>query len=70
MKPTRMTRAQIEAAFAKHGLKMAQPDDPIYSEGPSITFSSHTQKQSQPRVTHSPYSDLQSDSDSVTPSDS
>jgi hypothetical protein len=58
----------VEALVAKHGLKMAPPDHPVYSEGPSITFSSRTQKQSGPRVIDLPYTDLPSDSDSAPPS--
>jgi len=33
-----ITREQAERVCAKHGLKMASPDSPIYKEPPSVRF--------------------------------
>ena len=46
MKQKLISRAEIDRVNAKFGIKRAPPDHPAYSEGPSITFSSRTQKQS------------------------
>ena len=45
-----ISRAEIDRVNAKYGIKRAEPNDPIYSEGPSITFSSRTPKRSEPKV--------------------
>lgn len=45
-----ISRAEIDRLNAKHGIKRAGPDHPVYSEGPSITFSSRTPKQSQQKA--------------------
>jgi hypothetical protein len=44
--------------------RMLPPDHPIYSEPPSITFLSHTQKQSLKKVTNSTPSSTEKSSDS------
>ena len=46
------------------GWKIAGPDHPIYSEGPSITFLRRTPKQSQQKDIVFPQTDSPSDSDS------
>jgi hypothetical protein len=45
-----ISRAEIDRVLTKHGIKWAGPDHPVYSEGPSITFSSRTPKQSQQKA--------------------
>ena len=45
--------AEIERIELEEGGEIAGPDDPIYSEGPSITFLSRTPESSAPRGTTS-----------------
>ena len=44
---------EIEEILERRGIKRLPPDHPIYSEGPSITLSSRTRGQSQPKATTS-----------------
>ena len=40
----RITRDQAREIFAKHGIKEAPPDDPIYREEPTIHFTTRPPK--------------------------
>ena len=42
----RLTRAESEAEARRRGWIVAEADDPVYSEGPSITFCAHTSRHS------------------------
>jgi hypothetical protein len=59
-----ISRAEINRVNAKMGWTPAPPDHPVYSEGPSITFSSRTPKRSEPKVIDSPLNGSPKDSGS------
>ena len=61
---------EIEAISLRHGFRLLPPDHPVYSEGPSIIFSSRTQKPSEQKVIDLPYSDSETSSDSTPGSES
>ena len=61
MKQKRTSRAEWEKVFGE--IPSIPKDDPIYSEGPSITFSSRTQKPSEQKAIVSPQTDSESGSD-------
>jgi hypothetical protein len=52
-----MTREQIRQAVERAGSKMLPDNHPVYSEGPSITFSSRMQKPQRGglKIQHSPF---------------
>ena len=52
---------EAEEGARRRGWEVAGPDDPIYSEGPSIIFCAHTPKQSRQKAIVSRPEDLQSD---------
>ena len=57
MKQKTMSRKQFEEFAKARGFRVAPPDHPVYSEGPSIALLSRTPKQSGQRVVDTPYSD-------------
>lgn len=69
MKRPTISLDKAEQMAKDMGFSVAEPNDPIYSEGYSITLSSHTQKQSPQKATVSLPIDTQSGSDSTTQSD-
>ncbi len=65
MKRMTLSREEMEAAARQRGFRIAAPDHPVYSEGPSIIFSSRTPSQSGPKVIDLPYSDSETSPDST-----
>ena len=57
---------EAEEGARRRGWEVAGPDDPIYSEGPSIIFCAHMPKQSRQKAIVSRPEDLLNDSDSQT----
>jgi hypothetical protein len=65
MKPKLTSKIAWDRALAKHGLKDAELDDPIYSEGPSIILSFHTPRPSEQKIISSLLNDSPSDSEAT-----
>ena len=65
----RLTRAESEAEARRRGWIVAEADDPVYSEGPSITFCAHTSRHSGQKGIISLPGDSQSNSDSTKDND-
>ena len=65
----RLTRAESEAEARRRGWIVAEADDPVYSEGPSITFCAHTSKHSGQKGIISLPGDSPSNSDSTKDND-
>ena len=61
-----ITFQQLQELAARTGFRVAPPDHPVFSEGPSITLSSHMPKRSGQKAIVSLPHDSQSDSDSPT----
>ena len=65
----RLTRAEVEEMVRQRGWIVAEADDPVYSEGPSITFCAHTSRHSGQKGIISLPGDSPSDSDSTKGND-
>lgn len=60
--PGWMTNKEMQELAARHGLTMAPPDHPVFSEGPSIVFSFRMRERPAAKESKPPPTDTPQDS--------